>query len=111
MMQKSCSIIRADNTAKKAKLTPPPPPPPPLENFYLYSSTQRVSCYRYYRIAGNFRGVQIFRVFRGCSLILEIKVQTFQYFEDRRTGINRTQPCIYDCMHANSNEMDAKLAS
>ena len=57
--------------------------------------------------SGKFSRSANFRIFRGCSLIHEIKIQTFQYLEDRRTGINRTQSCsTYTC-----NAMDATLAS
>ena len=41
--------------------------------------------------SGKFSRSANFRVFRGCSFIREIKIQTFQYLEDRRTGISRTR--------------------
>ena len=47
--------------------------------------------------SGKFSRSANFRVFRGCSLVREIKIQTFQYLEDRRTTINRTLSCS-SCM-------------
>ena len=54
-----------------------------------------------YRIAGNFRGVQIFAFFEDAHFSAKLKYRHSCYLEDRRTGIDRTQCSA--CMQLTAN--------
>ena len=60
-----------------------------------------------YRIAGNFR-VQIFVFFEDAQLSTKLK---YRPSSTSKTAARELPHPIVQCMHANSNEMDAKLAS
>ena len=60
-----------------------------------------------YRIAGNFRGVQIFAFFEDAPLYAKLK-----YRPSSTSKTAARELAAPNCVtHANSNEMDAKLAS
>ena len=54
-----------------------------------------------YRIARNFRGVQIFAFFEDAHFSAKLKHRHSCYLEDRRTGIDRTQCSA--CMQLTAN--------
>ena len=65
-----------------------------------------------YRIAGNFRGVQIFAFFEDTPLYAKLKYRPSSTSKTAAQELAAPNRVVHACKPANqSNEMDAKLAS